>query len=154
MREIGIARGSIRLIGPVLVPVLIGVTMGAQWPDAGENFYASAAQVIATLFIAIAVEFFAREAAGESALDRLRLVLLIALSWLGFFACLRALAGDPGGTTTGLAGAGVTAASVLVALTLYDEIRKRNEDSLQGEAIGQLIVVMFLAASVAVFFLP
>jgi hypothetical protein len=152
---IGTTREAIRLAGFVLIPMLVGVTMGARWPDAGGDFYASTAQVIATLFIAIAVEFFAREASRKSApLDRLRLVLLIAQSWAGFFACVRALAGDATAVTVGLASAGVTAASVLVSLTLYEQIRASSEESGEGGVVGQVIVLLFILVPVLVLIMP
>lgn len=133
-----------------MVPVLVGLAMGKRWADAGENFYSATSQAIATLFIAIAVgEFFAREASEKEALDGLRIVLLIGVSWLGFFACIRALAGDASSVTSGLAGAGVTAASVLVSLSLYDRIKGSREDSDKVDIIAAAVVILFLAIPVS-----
>jgi hypothetical protein len=146
-------RAILMLVGPVSIPVLVGVTMGYRWPDAGENFYSSTSQVIATLFIAIAVEFFAREAAATGRLEAIRLVLLVGQSWVGFFACVRALAGSPTAGTVGLAGAGVTAASVLVSVTLYDQIMATSGQSDRLKLVAAGVVLFFLFPPVIILIL-
>ena len=143
-------RRLFRLVGVVAVPILVGLALSKRWPRAGENFYATAAQVIATLFVAAAVEFFAREATQAYMTDSIRLLLLIAVSWAGLFACIRALAGGGTRETAGLAGAGVAAVSVLVSLALYEQIKARGEGSDRIELIAAAVITLFLVTPVVI----
>jgi hypothetical protein len=142
------AADLIRLTSIALIPALVGARMSQAWPDAGKEFYSTTSQVIATLFIAVTVDFFAGRASRRRAEDALLALVLIAEAWVGFFACVRALAGAQSAWTVGSAGAGVTAASVLVALALYDKIMKGQEDSHEVGLMGAMIVMLFLAAAV------
>jgi hypothetical protein len=143
-------RAVIRLVGPVSIPILVGVAMAAKWPHAGGDFYSSIVQVIATLFVAIAVEFFAREASATGRMEGVRLVLLVGESWAGVFGCVRALAGSGTAVTAGLAGTGVTAAAVLLALALYEEIRKHGDGSDRVELIAGGVLLLFLFGPVLI----
>ena len=132
----------------VAIPILVGIAMAINWPDAGESFYSSVSQIIATLFIAIAVEFFYTTARMEI-LDVVRVVLLTALSWLGLIACVRALAGDQNSVTVGLAGAGVTAASVLVSLALYEQVTRHQTQDTRAGRMASALIFCFVIIPVA-----
>jgi len=139
----------IRLVALALIPILVGAGMGLKWADAEDPFYSSISQVIATLFVAITFDFFATEASRKGGLDGVRLLALIAQSWLGFFACIRALATGGTGVTMALAGAGVTAAAVLVSLALYGHIVTSGEATDASRLIAVAVVLVFLAAAVS-----
>jgi hypothetical protein len=141
--------GVVTTLGVAATPLLVGVAAANSWPHVGKEFYSSLAQVIATLFVAIAVDLFASQASRRSVRDALQLLLLIAQSWFGFFACIRALAGGGTALTAGLAAAGVAAASVLLSLTLYERIRDVSEDSEKDQLIAAVVVTLFLMAPVS-----
>jgi len=132
----------------VLVPALVGVAMGTAQRDAGGEFYATSAQVIATLFVAIAVEFFPPQAGQRQLRDAVTTLVLVGQSWIGFFACIRALAGAASGLTVALAGVGVTAAALLLSWSLYGKITQPDDSSHQQKSIAAGIVVIFLIAAV------
>jgi hypothetical protein len=130
-------------------PLLVGATMGLKWPNPGESFYSDTGQIIATLFVAMAIEFFAFGAKGET-YDALLAIALLALSWLGLLACVRASAGSATGTTVALAGTGVTAASTLVSLSLYEKVKASGLDSHADDVLAAATVILFILAPVLV----
>jgi hypothetical protein len=73
---------------------------------------------------------------------------LSGLSWIGFFACMRALAGAPTDLTRGLTGMGVTAASVLLAVALYDRMAAREDVSEREKAIAGAIILIVLFSAI------
>jgi hypothetical protein len=136
-----------------MAPILTGAMMAVKWPEPSENFYASIAQIIATLFVAMMIEFFASEATQRESFDATLVVMLLALSWVGLLACIYALAGASNGLTVGLAGAGVTSASVLVSLTLYDKVKGRSSDVQTDDLVAAFTVILFLVAPVLLLIL-
>lgn len=123
--------------------------MGTDSRKPAGDFYSTSAQVIATLFIAITVEFFARQAAGRGILDAVVALVLCGQSWIGFFACVRALKGSANGLTLGLTGMGVAAAAVLLTLALYDRMAARDDVSGREKSVaGGILLVVLLAAAV------
>jgi hypothetical protein len=123
----------------LLLPVLTGIAAARRWPSIDESFYAVASQIIATLFIAISVEFFARDKlVWEDKLDQFMILALIAFSWSGLFACIRAMLDGGTALTSGLATAGLMSASVLVSLALFARVKASSSGS------PARIVLMFL----------
>lgn len=123
----------------LLLPILIGIAVTLRWPDANENFYEVSSQIIATLFIAIAVEFFGRDKLiWEDKLDQFMVMALIAISWSGLFGCIRAMLNGGSVLTAGLAAAGLMSASTLVSLVLFARVKALNS------APPTKIVLMFL----------
>ena len=106
------------------LPILVGISVGLNWRDASVDYYANSAQIIVTLFIAVAIEFIVgREDIWEDELDRSMILGLITISWFGLFGCIQAMLDDGNALASGAAAAGLTAASVLVALTLLTAMR-------------------------------
>lgn len=125
-----------------LIPILAGLIAGMKWPSDSVEFYSLIAQVIATLFVAIAVEFFLRDASiWNSPADKFMVMALIAITWTGMFACIRAILVGGDGLMTGFATAGIVAASVLVSLTLF----ARVQDSARPRP-GLMLVLLIPAA--------
>jgi hypothetical protein len=131
---VGLIRRLYMQLAPTIVvlmllffPILCGVSVAMRWPHAKGEFYATASGIIATLFIAMAVEFFAgdRQVLADE-LDRFMVLGLIILSWSGLFGCIRAMLDVGTWLTSGLAGAGLMAASVLVSLALLTRVTQSN----------------------------
>jgi cation transport ATPase len=143
-------RARLVVAATLTIPLCVGLTVAFRWGDApGENFYTTISQVIATLFVAIAVEFFTRVATERRPYEAVALLLLMLMGWTGFFACIRALAGNTTSITAGVAATGVTATELLVSLALYDRIVQRSvETALRTRALWLLLP--FLAAPVLV----
>jgi hypothetical protein len=75
----------------LLLPVLTAVAAARRWPHVGVNFYAGTSQVMATLFVAMALELFVPDKpVWENKNDRFLILALMAVSSSGLFACLRA----------------------------------------------------------------
>jgi multisubunit Na+/H+ antiporter MnhF subunit len=132
-----------------LIPTLVGVRIGIAPRAPADDFYSTSAQVIATLFLAITVEFFARQAAGRGMQDAVVALVLAGQSWIGFFACLRALTGAATDLTRGLTAMGITAASVLLSLALYDRMAARTDVSQREKSVAAVIVLIVLFAAIA-----
>lgn len=132
----------------VTVPALVGVAMGISQRSASGDFYATSAQVIATLFIAIAVDAV-RQAGQRQVRDAVSTLVLMGQSWIGFFACIRALAGGASDLTVALAGVGVTAAALLLSWSLYEQIAHPEDSTHQQKLIAAALVVIFLFTAVA-----
>jgi hypothetical protein len=113
------------VIGLLLLLVgIIGVGVAVRWKSIENDFYATASQVIATLFIAIILEAFSSEQAlWVDDADRLLVLVLIGASLCGLFACLRGLLGDGGRIMNGITAAGIMAASTLVLLALLRRLQ-------------------------------
>lgn len=132
----------------VAVPVLAGYIAGHRWPAGDAVYYASAAQIIATLFIAITVELFAPKTEQAGIADTANVVPLTLITWFGFFASIRALVGDPTDLTVGFSAAGLTAASLLVSFNIYDRIASRGSVTDRDRIVGALYVLSFAAAAI------
>lgn len=150
---VSVTKQRIRLGSLVLAPILTGATMSVRWPEPSENFYASIAQIIATLFIAMMIEFFAFNTTHRTSFDATLIIVLLAESWLGLLACIYALAGADGGLVVALAGVGVTSASILVSITLYSRVRDsvpsdRHGASAGTDMVAAVTVILFLIAPV------
>jgi hypothetical protein len=142
------ANGRFIGVAAVLIPALVGVRLATSSREPDGDFYPTAAQVIATLFLALTVEFFARQAAGRGAQDAVIVLALSGLSWIGFFACMRALTGADTDLTRGLTGMGVTAASVLLAVALYDTMAARENVSHREKSIAGVMILIVLFAAI------
>lgn len=150
----GASDARLIVVAVVLIPALVGVKIGAVSREPADDFYATSAQVIATLFLAITVGFFARQAAGRGMQDAVVALVLAGQSWIGFFACVRALTGAATDLTRGLTGMGVTAASVLLSLALYDGMLARDDISQRGKSVGAGIILIVLFAAVLLLIWP
>ncbi len=95
------------------------------------------------------MDFFARQAEGRGLQDAFVALLLAAQSWVGFFACVRALTGAASDLTLGLTGMGLTAASVLLALGLYDTMTSRSGVSEREKSVAAAVIVIVLFAAIA-----
>ena len=93
--------------------------------------------MIATLFLAITVEFFARQAAGRGFQDAGVALVLAGQSLIRFFACVPRSDRHPSIAALELTAMGITAASVLLALGLYDTMTARDHVS-EREKVDQL----------------
>lgn len=137
------------VVAVLLIPTLAGVRIASANRAPDSDFYATSAQVIATLFVAITVDFFARQAAERARQDALVALMLAGQSWVGFFACLRALTGAATDLTRGLTAMGVTAASVLLSLALYDRMAARADVSEREKALAAFMILIVLFAAIA-----
>ena len=134
----------------LIIPLCVGVTVATRWGDlAGDDFYTTISQVIATLFLAVAFQLFARAPTERRPYEAGTVPVLVLVGWTGFFACVRALAGDATSGTAGLAAAGVVATEVLASLALYDRVVSSSRDSAPSAA-ALWLVVGFLVAPVSV----
>lgn len=132
----------------LLMPILTWLAVAKRWPTEDDAYYSTLAQIIATLFIAIAIEFFARDnVLWKDRLDQFMILGLIAISWSGLFACVRALLDGGTAFTSGLAAAGVMSASVLVSLALFARVRP----AVSGPPVR--IVLVFLVPPVVLLVL-
>jgi hypothetical protein len=147
--DAGTSNARLIVVAVFLVPAAVGVSTATASREPNGDFYATSAQVIATLFLAITVEFFARQAAGRGLQDAVVALVLAAQSWIGFFACVRALTGAPSDLTLGLTTMGVAAASVLLALGLYDRMAARHDASDREKTVAAIVILIVLLAAIA-----
>lgn len=112
------------LVGLLVIPLLVGTSSAQRWPNLDNDFYSGASQVIATLFVAIALEFFSRTTPPWSdRLERAVVLCLMAISWAGLFASIRATIDTHGGPINiALTTAGLMSTSILVCVALFDRI--------------------------------
>jgi hypothetical protein len=112
------------LVVLVLLPVAAGIGTGQRWGNADASFYATTAQIIATLFIAITVEFYVHLSEKWKGIqERVAIVALLVMSWIGLFACIKAMVEGGTSWSSGLAGAGLVAASGVVSLSFCERLR-------------------------------
>jgi hypothetical protein len=123
--------------------VLVGIGAAKWWPHASPEYYSVIAQIIVTLFLAVAIEFFTGSRDRADLLDRVLVFPMIAIAWLGLFACLRAIARGGSAFTAGVAAAGVSAAADLIAILLYERLKK-DEPALAGPIVVALIAAPIL----------
>ncbi len=124
----------------ILAPVLFGVGVGLRWPKLDDRAYDIVAQVIATLFIALAVELLAQKpGAWRDPAHRVQAVALVLIAWFGLFGCIRAIFDDGSALTAGLAAAGLAAASALIALAAY---ARATDSSSQGPTWLVVLLLM------------
>ena len=109
----------------VLLPLLTGWRVAQRWPEPDANFFEGTAQLLVALFIAMAVEFSTPgEKVWQNTLDKVMLLLLLATGWSGLFGCIQTMfSGQRTALHSGLAGAGLMAASTLVSLAWLSHLR-------------------------------
>ena len=149
----GTPGGPVWLVGAtalvVLPAVLIGILGGASWSSAGPNYYSVVSQIIATLFVATAIEYLlADESTLAEVSNRWSAGILLLLSWSGLFACTRALADDGNAVLAGTATGGLAAASALVGMTFFAKMQAES-----GPTTAALFLLLFYVPS-TVFVLP
>lgn len=133
----------------LLFPVSTGIAAARRWPDVNTGFYATVSQIIATLFIAMAVEFFARnKSIWETRFDNFMFLTLVGGSWMGLFACVRGMLEKGTALTSGLAVAGLVSASLLVSLALIGQV-----DQSSSKRPTRVLLALLLPAMVLIIIL-
>lgn len=143
-------RAVFRLTATLALPVLVGANLAARWQDVAPGFYEAVAQIIATLFIAMTVEVFSSRSAWTDPLGPVQAAALVLLSWLGLFACVRAMAGGGTPVTLALAGAGLAASSALVAVAL--QARLVDAGHMRESRARALLVAMLVLPGLVIAF--
>ena len=92
-----------------------------------DSYYGTTAQVIATMYVAVAIEFFTGGGVEFDARGRIEFLLLLAVSWLGLLASLQAVSGNSEDWTSAIAAAGVVASVFLVTTALGRRVILKNE---------------------------
>ncbi|WP_460712730.1 hypothetical protein [Nocardioides dilutus] len=113
--------------GYFLETFAVVVVFVAYWdaPDRG-SYYETTAQVIATMYVAVAIEFFAGEGVQLDAAGRAEFVFLLAVSWLGLLDSYGALSQAPSAWTPSLAAAGLVASVFMVTTALGRRVNLKN----------------------------
>jgi hypothetical protein len=116
-----------RSSGYFLESFAVVVVAVAYWnaPDP-DSYYATAAQVIATMYVAVAIEFFAGDGVQLDAAGRVEFVFLLAVSWLGLLDSFGALSRHPSAWTPSLAAAGLVASVFMVTTALGRRVNLKN----------------------------
>lgn len=94
-------------------------------PDS-DAYYGTAAQVIATMYVAVSIEFFAGDGVSLDAPGRIEFVLLLGMSWLGLLASFGALSRVPPIWAPSLAAAGLVASVFMVTTALGRRVNLKN----------------------------
>jgi len=133
------------------IPVLAGLSVGARWPHAGAEFYATVAQVIVTLVIAIAVEVVTDRDQRPSPYGLAVPLSLFFVGWIGLLASIRGLAGSSSGNSliAGCSAAGLTAMGLLTSLALFERIERGRAESSPYAAFA--VMASYLVAVLLVF---
>lgn len=116
-----------RQTGYFLEAMALTLIFKAHWGAPGsEAFYGTAAQVIATMYVAVALEFFVGEGVVLDAAGRVEFVLLLGVSWLGLLASFEALSREPHSWSPSMAAAGLLASVFMVTTGLGHRVNIRN----------------------------
>jgi hypothetical protein len=142
-------------VGLLLVFVgVIGIHVGFNYASTDANYYATASQVIATLFIAIFLDKFTTDdPLWDDRLHRFLVMALLVASLLGVFASVRGLLGHGNGLTTGLAAAGLVSGFLLVALGLARRLRACASGSTAAAKPLTVMAVFVVVPAVVLIFL-
>jgi hypothetical protein len=107
------------------VPIVISYDFFAN-SGASESYFTTVAQVIAALYLTVAIEAFVDGGVVLTRSDQVEFGVLLTISWLGLLACIRGVVvqGEP--WTAGLGGAGLMASIFLVTTTLANRVVLRN----------------------------
>lgn len=117
------------------LPVMVGTAVAIRWGTHEAEFYETVSQIIATLFIAIVVEFFTpKQMLWEDGPDHVLILILLSIGSSGLFGSLRGILGGGGPIFTGVAAAGLMACTMLVSLALLRRIRR-------SERLSPIIVI-------------
>ena len=121
------ARTVERLTGYLLETMAVVIVFVVHWGErGGDSFYATTAQVIATMYVAVAIEFFAGEGVRLDRAGQTEFVFLLGTSWLGMLASVEALRQSPSAWTPSLATAGLVASVFLVTTALGRRVHLKN----------------------------
>ena len=134
----------------LLLPVVTGWRVAQRWPDPDVSFFEGTAQLLAALFIAMAVELSTPgEKVWQETLDKAMLLVLLATGWLGLFGCLRAMfSGHGSALLSGLSGAGLIAASTLVSLAWLSHLH------LGAGRLAAIVLIFLVPPSFVLAVLP
>jgi hypothetical protein len=138
----------------IVLSVVAGMLTSQRWTGMDSGFYGVISQLIATLFIAITVEFFAQlPRSWKGTQERIAIFILIVMSWTGLFACITALvalgakhAGEVPAWLAGFAGSGLLAAAAVVSLSFTERLRGKDRPR------QTLIAVAFVVPPVVLLF--
>lgn len=135
-----------RNAGYVLESIAVLVVFTDYWDASGsDSFYGTAAQVIATMYVAVSIEFFAGQGVVLDAAGRVEFVFLLGASWLGLIAATDSLVRDSPTWAPSVAAAGMVASVFLVTTALGRRVNLKN---------AQLVKpVVYVAAFAPVFYL-
>lgn len=147
-------RSRVRATAALVLPALIGLTVAIRGPEVGADYFAVVSQLIATLFIAIVVEAVTAGRVWDTRIQAMVTLWLAFLSWVGLFACIRALMEPSSPLLVGLAAAGVAAASTLVALGLHGRIASVALDSTRGQSVAAATAFMLITVPALVLVWP
>jgi len=134
----------------MMIPLVLSFHFFARSAPTSE-FYSTVSQVIAAMYLAVAIEFFTGGGVALDGFGRAEFATLLALSWLGLIACFRGLVTAEGAWepwTAGLAGMGLVASALLVTSNLADRAAVRNSKLVQP------VVFVACLAPIAVFIVP
>ena len=116
-----------RWSGYFLETFAVVVVFVDYWDVAGtDSYYATVAQVIATMYVAVAIEFFAGDGVELDAAGRAEFVFLLGVSWLGLLDAVGALSRNPSAWTPSLAAAGLVASVFMVTTALGRRVNLKN----------------------------
>jgi hypothetical protein len=137
-------------LGYIVSVVALFTVFTKYWDEPSkEGYYSTTAQVIATMYVAVAVEFFGEKGGVRlNRLGRLEFLSLLALSWLGLLLSMRALDGHTRPWTSSFAASGVVASVFLVTTSLGRLVRPINPE------LARPIVYLAGAAPVVIFLIP
>jgi hypothetical protein len=136
------------------IPVFAGISVGARWPHADATFYATVAQLIVTLVVAIAVEVVTDQDRRPSPYGLVVPVSLFFAGWIGLLASVRVLAGistTGNSVTAGSSAAGLTAMGILTSLALFERIERSRPGT--SPYAGFALMAGYLVAVILVFML-
>ena len=128
-------RGKISRLSEVLNPwsgylleiFSVIVVFVVYWGVNGsETFYATSAQVIATMYVAVAIEYFTGDGVELDASGRGEFIFLLAVSWVGLLASIRALTIDAVPWIPSMVSAGLVASVFLVSTGLGRRVNLKN----------------------------
>lgn len=93
----------------------------------GSDYYSTVAQVIAAMYLAVALESFTSGGVTLGRFDQVEFAVLLMISWIGLIACLRGIVVvSEEAWTAGLGGSGLIAATLLVTSNLANRVSIRN----------------------------
>jgi hypothetical protein len=130
----------------VVYPVLYGALATRTWLVFSTEVYTTLAQTIAAFFIAVSIDLFAGPRSGLLRGHFLFTTYLLAASWTGFFACVRAIIQPGSPLTIALSMGGLCAAAVAVSVALAERIKAPNplwRDRIVAILVAPMLVLLF-----------
>lgn len=129
------------------IPLLVTFDFFFDATTRSTDYFTTVAQVIAAMYLAVALEFFSGKGVTLDQFGRSDFAALLTLSWIGLIACIRGIV-YPEHWTAGLAGMGLIASAMLVATNLARRVAIRNP-----KLVTSVVYVVCLAP-LAVLIIP